>query len=74
MRGLSKLGNNWHACKGMSRDLMRASMQNISVPKNIYGDYSNHLAHIKKLLHLWSIQFFCHLKLLHGCCAMASLA
>ena len=33
MRGLSKLGNNGNACKNISRDLMRASMQNISVPK-----------------------------------------
>ena len=32
MRGLSKLGNNGNACKNISRDLMRASIQNISVP------------------------------------------
>jgi hypothetical protein len=33
MRGLSKLGNNGNACNNISRDLMRASVQNISVPK-----------------------------------------
>ena len=33
MRGLSKLGNNGDASKNISRDLMRASMHNVSVPK-----------------------------------------